>query len=1170
MSTVVFCFDEYSFFCYYKNVRFQGPGQINHAKLYRRSRRMTASHMSTQANIKPTQTSVFSRRHPVTLYYLVFAPQIPNTSMSSSWSSTHSVPTSSSQSCKYDIFLSFRGEDTRKTFVDHLYAAFKQHLISIYKDDETLPRGESIRLSLFKAIEESRIAVIIFSKNYTNSSWCMEELAHIMKCKNEKELIVMPIFYGVDPSELRKQNRDLGKAFAKQEVENINEAELQRNALLFDAVNIAGWEPAHIAGGHESKVINEIVDTILDALSPLNLEAKDDLVGMTSRLQDLESRLEIGSDGVRMVGIWGVGGGGKTTLVSSLCMKISCYFEGHHIIENIREESNKYGLKRLQEDILSAFSKKKVKVYSIVRGKSKIKGMLCRRNVLLILDDVDNLDQLDALAGSHTWFGNGSRIIITTRDEHLLRTHKVNEVCPVTLLSYEEAIQLFNRHARNEKFPVQDYETLSLRVVSYAAGLPLALKVLGSFLYDKDENEWISALEKLNDIPELRVMDILKISYDGLETYQKELFLDIACLYRRWIINDAIEKLEACGYHPRIGIKVLRQKALITTVDGYFDMHDLIQEMGHYIVRGEYPNNPEKHSRVWKHEEIKNMCLAGATKMKENHKIEAIEYYGHDHSSQFSKIISDMKKLRQLSVSLFNSDENTKGPNFLSNELRYIYWSKYPASPFPCSFQPVKLVVLKLSFSMQKEVWKGYKHLPHLKVLQLCHMKKLLSTPNFDGLPCLRKLTLHDCDELEEIHQSLGNHTSLEYISVSRCHKLRMFPKITHLEKLEALEIEECHKLFEFPEILANMESLVKLSFIEIGIEVMPSSIGKRCTNLISLYLFYLRNIKSIQLNLNELKHLKEFKLRGLKQLEKRGWLVLHQYPNSLRELDLSACCLVDREIPSDIAELYNLQELNLSWNDFSRLDFSLSKLACLKLLNVSHCVLLIELPELPPGLTILKADDCISLTTIGDLPTNCKRLCQVSLTGGSFMVDSNKLLQSMLEGKAFENHTIILQLEGLKVPRWFTPRLLKGSRCRLELPDNWWNDFSGFLMCTVLTSNYLSDFLMIRMKHTMSGTSDFQHDVVWEESSGDKYTLVWCVPFGSLINTIWWDQTYKVVEFHIQDDCCGGFGVRLIDNNTCGLSDSSTKSSSIYTPHIEIQHDSATALTIYLNFYDQ
>ncbi|KAL8252447.1 hypothetical protein R6Q59_036140 [Mikania micrantha] len=245
--------------------------------------------------------------------------------MASSSSSFHSAP-SSSQSCKYDVFLSFRGEDTRKTFVDHLYFSIKQHLIHVYKDDDTLPRGEIIDQSLFEAIEESRIAVIIFSKHYADSSWCLDELAHVMKCKNERELIVIPIFYDVEPTEVRKQKRKFGEAFAKQEEMNVTKAEKWRKTLV-DVSNIAGWEPKNIANGHESQFINKIVDTILDRLFMLNSCVDEDLVGMRTRYQDLEPLLDVGSGGVRMVGIWGVGGGGKTTLATSLYMKFLVIFK---------------------------------------------------------------------------------------------------------------------------------------------------------------------------------------------------------------------------------------------------------------------------------------------------------------------------------------------------------------------------------------------------------------------------------------------------------------------------------------------------------------------------------------------------------------------------------------------------------------------------------------------------------------------------------------------------------------------------------------------------------------------------------------------------------------------------------------------------------------------------
>ncbi|KAJ0929345.1 putative leucine-rich repeat domain superfamily, winged helix DNA-binding domain superfamily [Helianthus annuus] len=286
-------------------------------------------------------------------------------------------------------------------------------------------------------------------------------------------------------------------------------------------------------------------------------------------------------------------------------------------------------------------------------------------------------------------------------------------------------------------------------------------------------------------------MNIIKTSYDGLESYEKELFLDIACFFRRWDADEVVQILEACGFHPKIGMKVLIQKALITIVDDIIDMHDILEEMGHYIVRGEHPNNPENHSRLWIKKEIKELCFKD--ERMEYDKTEAINYSceDDDDTARFCKIVSKMKKLRLLWVATVVDHENVEGANFLSNELRYIQWCNYPASPFPHDFQPMKLAILLLYRSKQKELWKGYKHLPQLEVLELECMLELISTPDFDGLPRLKKFILNYCEELEEIHPSFRNHTSLEHLEVSHCSKLRL-PTISHMKNIKVLHITSC------------------------------------------------------------------------------------------------------------------------------------------------------------------------------------------------------------------------------------------------------------------------------------------------------------------------------------------------------------------------------------------
>ena len=100
---------------------------------------------------------------------------------------------------KYDVFLNFRGEDTRNTFTSHLYSALKQSGFSTFMDDEKLERGECIALDLLRAIEESRFCIVVLSKNYASSTWCLDELVKIIECKKHTELRVSPVFYYVDP-----------------------------------------------------------------------------------------------------------------------------------------------------------------------------------------------------------------------------------------------------------------------------------------------------------------------------------------------------------------------------------------------------------------------------------------------------------------------------------------------------------------------------------------------------------------------------------------------------------------------------------------------------------------------------------------------------------------------------------------------------------------------------------------------------------------------------------------------------------------------------------------------------------------------------------------------------------------------------------------------------------
>ncbi|KAH9782269.1 ADP-ribosyl cyclase/cyclic ADP-ribose hydrolase [Citrus sinensis] len=801
------------------------------------------------------------------------------------------MASSSPKDKKYDVFVSFRGEDTRDNFTSHLYSALSRQNIQTFIDDQ-LNRGDEISESLVNAIEASAISVIVFSEGYASSRWCLDELVKILECKKEYAQIVIPVFCRVDPSDARSQTGPFGISFSKLEErfkENTEKLRTWRKALK-EAASLSGFHSLNIR--RESELINEVVNHILKRLDEVfrSRDNKNQLVGVESTVEEIESLLGVESKGVYALGIWGIGGIGKTTIARAIFDKISGDFDGSCFLENVREESQiPGGLACLRQKLLSNLLKdKNVMPYIDLNFRR-----LSRMKVLIVFDDVTCFNQLESLIESLDWLTPVSRIIITTRNKQVLRNWGVRKIYEMQALEYHHALELFSRHAFKQNHPDVGYVEFSSKVMKYAQGVPLALKVLGCFLHKREKEVWESAIDKLQRILHPSILEVLKISYDSLDDKEKNIFLDVACFFQGEHVDPVMKFFNASGFYPEIGMSVLVDKSLIA-IDSYIKitMHDLLQELGREIVRQE-SIDPGNRSRLWHHEDIHEVLTynTGTEKIEgiclDMSKVKEIRL----NPNTFTK----MPKLRFLKFySSSINGENKCKISYLQDsgfaEVKYLHWYGYPLKSLPSNLSAEKLVLLEVPDSDIEQLWDCVKHYSNLnQIIHAACNKLIAKTPNPTLMSRLNKLV---------------------FLNLRGSKSLKSLPSgIFSLEFLTKLDLSGCSKLKRLPEISSGNISWFVLRGT--AIEELPSSI-ERLLRLGYLDLSDCKRLKSLPGSLWKAKSLGFLKLCGCSNLQRLPEC-LGQFSSPL-VLNLAKTNI--ERIPKSMTQLVMLRYLLLSYGE--------------------------------------------------------------------------------------------------------------------------------------------------------------------------------------------------------------------------------------------------------------
>ncbi|GJZ44103.1 variation in compound triggered root growth response-like protein [Tanacetum coccineum] len=966
--------------------------------------------------------------------------------------------------CSYDVFLSFRGEDTRNSFTDHLYDALKRAGISTFRDNDDINRGEELKPEIERAIKESKASIVVLSENYATSSWCLDELLLILKQRKESNHFVLPVFYHVGPTDVRKQNNCFAievKTCSRWTDHNVNRWRL----ALTEVADLAGM----VLSGPETSFLKEIVDTIYNKVGYKDVYLPPNITGMATHYQEIQFWLK--QSNLEIIAICGMGGSGKTTLAKYIYDTNWRSFENASFVKDIGSRcKGPNDLLNLQEQLLKdILGGKKRKIPCVSRGTSKLEEAIETKKSLIVLDDIVECSQLVTLLGTGK-INAESKIIITTRENTnnwFKSTSWSWQVYEIKLLNYDESLELLSRHAFGCKSPMEGFEELAVRAVRYCEGNPLALVVLGSSLSNSNTIlYWTSQLNLLETDFDSRIQSVLVTSYKSLPfESEKQLFLHIACFFVGLDMDYVVKILEH-DYSAISGINTLCNRCLLSiSPNKKLMMHRLLQEMGKNIVRQESLKFPSKRSRVWlSSDSYKILSKGEGSETMEGLALDMQmlrkERFAFKSSSLKTDALKKMDNLKLLQLNFVELDGSYE--NF-SEDLRWLCWLGLRLKTIPSDLFMGNMVAIDLSYS-NLEVFEPPMVLQSLQILNLKDSYNLVEIRNISWIPNLETLVLWNCHNLARVCETIEGLTSLSLLNMTGCKNLCNNEPIRLLAAQQASTSGPGtaeHPEFSFP------RSLQRLFLKDCNLE---------CTDSFPLSF----SVQPFLQYLNLCNSLFEF-------------LPCYDHLKNLRVLDLSLCTRLKLLLclPSTLAELYVYYCESLEKITFQSHRFTLQEF------GYEGCITLSEIEGFIKLVPIAKLDE-IDLGQLKWLKEY--QNCEVPLVGDDELTIGRSLLGPQM---LYEFDIMSTSLPGLKGPNMKPDYISESSSLSFDVPSCPKNRrFKGL----DLTFRYIisgDDWAWFAKISTTNGVDLLYNPKVFGKPESDKagiWLSYW--PIGNMLDT--------------------------------------------------------------------